>query len=642
MRPLSEEKCVASTVGRSKKKLSGAETRSQSFAALLSQELSPEKKKKHKSSRSQRDANHQSSTSPPKVNSPQTVSDDENQEADGLMRESSSSRSKSSKRSLISQASCSIRRLGPEVKQMESEYSDATSCDILESNCSVGMPQLYNYDLDQDQSNDILNPGISQLSKSNILPSIPPESYNETRYSLNDSLRIGVSPPHFKIDFDDQVSTITPPQNDLYPPRHRSVVFSEARGMHRAPSLQYGIQRAPSLQYGKAGGEPEEYTVGNEEGLAIAFVVSDEEYDECLPAAIEYDPDHKPPLHKNRRCRLYGFAFASILGISILAGVLVTTALKKKADAYFAPTSSPSLSPTTSVEGQYRERFAAIVGDGLYPEGSIYYRTANWIIFEDPMRLELENPHLDQRFLMSLLYFQTTENESKLWKSCNRPQQNASSACLYEEVDFMEDGIMRFKEVTEAIRWLSDSPECQWVGVVCDDVGSVREIDLSGQSIVGNLPTEISQLSHLQIISFLYNEFTGKVPIEYSAMKRLISLELQYNKLTGTFPNELYLATNLQLLNLGGNLLTGSITSSVGLLSNLRGFFLFENMLTGSIPTEIGLLTNLRKCTFHLAHLMANVFVTHRDRYSHLYSLQNSPDANRTCLLGAFPLNLVR
>jgi hypothetical protein len=596
MRPLSEEKYIAAIVERSKKKSLGAETRSQSSPALLSQEFSSKKTKKQKSSKSMRGASHQSSSSPPKVNSPQSISVDQNQEADGLMRESSSFRTKSSKRSLVSKKSRHIRMLSSEVKQMEFEYSDPRNCDILESDCSVEMSQIYNYGL--NQSNDTMNSGIVELSKLNFLPSrTSSDVVEEESHPFNNSSQIGINPAQSKIDSDGQVSTTTPPQNELYPPRHRSVVLSAARG----------VQRAPSLQYGTVGGGSVGYIAGSAEGLAIAIAVSEEEYDEFFPSAIEYDPDQKPPLHKNRRCRLYGFAIASILVISVLAAIIVKISLNKKDTAYFAPTSSPSLSPTTSVEGQYRQRFAALVGDGVFQEGSIYDRTANWIIFEDPMSFAFENPYLDQRFLLSLMYFQTTENESKLWKACNKPEQNASSACLYEKVDFVESGIMHFKEATEATRWLSDTPECQWVGVVCDDVGTVREIDLSGQSIVGQLPTGISQLPYLQVISFIYNGFTGKIPLEYAAMKRLISLELQYNKLTGSFPNELYLATDLQMLNIGANLLTGSITSSVGLLSNLRGFFLFENMLTGSIPTEIGLLSNLRKCTLDLAHTVTNV-----------------------------------
>ena len=40
----------------------------------------------------------------------------------------------------------------------------------------------------------------------------------------------------------------------------------------------------------------------NEDGLAVATAVTDADvYDEYIYSAIEYDPDSKPPLHRNRR-----------------------------------------------------------------------------------------------------------------------------------------------------------------------------------------------------------------------------------------------------------------------------------------------------------------------------------------------------
>ena len=53
-----------------------------------------------------------------------------------------------------------------------------------------------------------------------------------------------------------------------------------------------GVSGGPDLDYEK-----------NTEGLAVAVPVAGE--DDSIPEAVEYDPDAKPPLYRNRRFRLY-------------------------------------------------------------------------------------------------------------------------------------------------------------------------------------------------------------------------------------------------------------------------------------------------------------------------------------------------
>ncbi|CAL9017021.1 unnamed protein product [Prunus brigantina] len=86
-------------------------------------------------------------------------------------------------------------------------------------------------------------------------------------------------------------------------------------------------------------------------------------------------------------------------------------------------------------------------------------------------------------------------------------------------------------------------------------------IDLSTNNIVGDIPTEISQLHHLHTLSLDSNNFSGVIPDQISNLK------------------------NLEVLNLSMNHFSGIIPSSLASLNFLREFDVSYNNLEGSIPT---------------------------------------------------------
>ena len=65
------------------------------------------------------------------------------------------------------------------------------------------------------------------------------------------------------------------------------------------------------------------------------------------------------------------------------------------------------------------------------------------------------------------------------------------------------------------------------------------------------------------------------------------SLDLSNNQLTGEIPSEIGNLTNLEVLWLYSNQLTGSIPSEIGNLANLERLWLNNNQLTGEIPESI-------------------------------------------------------
>ncbi|CAL2253835.1 unnamed protein product [Prunus armeniaca] len=86
-------------------------------------------------------------------------------------------------------------------------------------------------------------------------------------------------------------------------------------------------------------------------------------------------------------------------------------------------------------------------------------------------------------------------------------------------------------------------------------------IDLSTNNILGDIPTEISQLHLLYTLSLDSNNFSGVIPDQISNLK------------------------NLEVLNLSMNHLSGIIPSSLASLNFLKEFNVSYNNLEGSIPT---------------------------------------------------------
>ena len=212
-----------------------------------------------------------------------------------------------------------------------------------------------------------------------------------------------------------------------------------------------------------------------ENKLAIAEPVKDDDDDIFIPAAIEYDPDAKPPIYKNRRFRLYGF-LGGILLLALVAGLAfgLLSGSNEAAVVVYDDEDGPTLSPTTQRESLgIQDQLELVVGsDKLNDPSTPHYQAMEWIIHEDKKQLAADDPNLVQRFLLVLFYMQTTQGGE--WGSCGRPDDD-DSFCLWQKlVDIWPHQYADFPW----IRWLSDESECSWAGVLCDEFDEARAIDL--------------------------------------------------------------------------------------------------------------------------------------------------------------------
>ncbi|XP_021603528.1 receptor like protein 29 [Manihot esculenta] len=123
---------------------------------------------------------------------------------------------------------------------------------------------------------------------------------------------------------------------------------------------------------------------------------------------------------------------------------------------------------------------------------------------------------------------------------------------------------------------------------------SLQQLSLrSNLALVGPIPSQISSLMSLQILTLSQNRLSGSIPAEIFRLSSLVHLDLSYNILTGAIPIELGNLTNLVGLDLSYNSLTGTIPDTIGQLGLLQKLDLSSNSLNGSIPDSIEQLSSL-------------------------------------------------
>jgi len=363
----------------------------------------------------------------------------------------------------------------------------------------------------------------------------------------------------------------------------------------------------------------------NENRLAVAVAVDDDKSDEFIPAAVEYDPDAKPPIYKSRRFRIYG---------AVLLAVLLATACGigfglSKSDSKGAPEEVPSSPPTTFRESLgIQEQLERLVGSQqLSDVEGPYYRAMQWLMYGDPKQLTPDDSNFAQRYILALFYYQSSRD--KEWRSCNPPKNGETGICNWQE---LQDD---FSYITRpAYRWLTGETECFWAGVECDAADQVKEIKIFSQELTGTLPSELSKLPSLVSIDLGSNELSGPIPEEFGEMGVLAHLDLHYNELTGTIPDSIWSMESLDRLTLGSNKLEGTISTLIGNLKQLKSLYLFNNKFVGTIPTEIGGMPALWYVRMHKNQLVGTIPTEFGNlRLAELYLHKNG-------LNGSFPSEL--
>lgn len=210
--------------------------------------------------------------------------------------------------------------------------------------------------------------------------------------------------------------------------------------------------------------------------------------------AIEYDPDAKPPLHKNRRFRVYTYFALFLIFTVVVLVVIYTTSLSKEAEIKVTdvqlrsqPTPNPTTQPTTFREAQgiiEQLQAGVLLRNEIFEEMELTdpRRLAlDWILHKDEQRLVSDSINLYQRYGLAVLAYAM---DSKAWYFCGNPGENfteTSCSVPYATNQTVDYGV-----------WLSGVSECEWFGVTCSNDGIVRSIELISNNLVGVLPHELT------------------------------------------------------------------------------------------------------------------------------------------------------
>ncbi|CAB9507484.1 leucine Rich Repeat [Seminavis robusta] len=202
-------------------------------------------------------------------------------------------------------------------------------------------------------------------------------------------------------------------------------------------------------------------------------------------------------------------------------------------------------------------------------------KALDWIVFEDPLQLNPDAENILQRFILSLTYFQTSQESD--WLDCGPSTTANDQTCWIQN--------FRGSELV-ANQWLAGVHECQWARIVCDREKNITQLRLWDNGLNGPLPTELASLPALNLLDLKGNQLTGTVPSIYGRFLSLASLNLGHNQLSGSIPLELFGNNKLSSLSFANNSLTGTVPTEIGLFDwTLLDFQ--SNSLSGSIPTEL-------------------------------------------------------
>ncbi|KAL5572461.1 hypothetical protein UlMin_022058 [Ulmus minor] len=98
-------------------------------------------------------------------------------------------------------------------------------------------------------------------------------------------------------------------------------------------------------------------------------------------------------------------------------------------------------------------------------------------------------------------------------------------------------------------------------------LGLVKNIDLSSNKLMGEIPEEITELIGLVTLNLSRNNLSGQIPSRIGRLKQLDAFDLSNNKFSGVIPPSLSEVDRLSTLDLSSNNLSGKIPTSTQLQS---------------------------------------------------------------------------
>ena len=150
--------------------------------------------------------------------------------------------------------------------------------------------------------------------------------------------------------------------------------------------------------------------------------------------------------------------------------------------------------------------------------------------------------------------------------------------------------------------------ECEWIFISCVNYEQdIVEISTGERNnLVGSVPSELKTLEALRELNLTNNELTAITP-DIGKFSKLVNLDLSGNKIVGKIPTSIFTLSSLSVLDFGTNKFSGSISSQISGLVSLGQLYLEENILTGKLTTELEQLSRLDSLDFRANQMTGNV-----------------------------------
>ncbi|KAJ9128448.1 hypothetical protein P3X46_035003 [Hevea brasiliensis] len=95
-------------------------------------------------------------------------------------------------------------------------------------------------------------------------------------------------------------------------------------------------------------------------------------------------------------------------------------------------------------------------------------------------------------------------------------------------------------------------------------------LDLSVNSLTGEIPFKLGELSQIHALNLSHNQLIGSIPISFSNLSQIESLDLSYNNLSGEIPSKLIDLNFLEVFSVAHNNLSGKIPDMKGQFSTFE------------------------------------------------------------------------
>ncbi|KAF2933230.1 hypothetical protein DAI22_04g066200, partial [Oryza sativa Japonica Group] len=126
----------------------------------------------------------------------------------------------------------------------------------------------------------------------------------------------------------------------------------------------------------------------------------------------------------------------------------------------------------------------------------------------------------------------------------------------------------------------------------------LENLDLNYNYLTGFIPSFIGKFTSMKYLALGFNPLSGPLPKELGNLTNLISLGISLNNFTGGLPEELGNLTKLKQLYIDSSGFSGPFPSTFSKLQNLQILLASDNGFTGKIPDYLGSMTNLEEIAF--------------------------------------------